>query len=746
MTDKYKTTFYLYNADYNNISGNCNSCNNKKNNCSCPPTNKNLYACNLCVNLDECIEKIDSKCIYYNFGKLYSYSGLSCLGISSNTKLHTILEIIVSKICSIVDEKVKVSLTDIVLGFLINKIEAGDCLNIIKLNLGANEKLKIELDFECLCASLNCALNHTLTPTLALSNTLTTTPTITPTLRLSNTLIGCLSISWNNTSNINCSNNTVNLVVNGWNSSYGQLNMNVLGDSEYYSSSTGIFNIPIKSSWTVTNGTYQFSLWFNACNATQLGIGEGNLGICNLNVTITLTPSNTPPISIQLTSTLNLTLNITLTLALSCTPPTNLFIDGASTAISGETKQYVIAFSGDTAGVNYDWSLTTGTTIISGGDGFNYINIRFDEVKEHSIECTVTTSCGFNSYTTTCNVSCNTAYVDTNLLEVQCNGAIQEKKQINGCDQYQWVPTGNNSSCQTCTLDYDLSFVLNGTGFDVTISNLTVLTNTTELSVDDGNFVQTLNIYGGLSFGVHKFCIRQIDTLTCSTCKNIDLLAYYQIVGCEDSNDIKWTKSLLFNNQLVQHLGKEYTHNGTVDLVNHQTFVNVTTSFLTGCLVVLTLTLVVTYYQLVSCSDSSTSWTTTSCNNNERMIDTSSNLYTHNGITTTLTPSLVVTTITTSLTGCLVPYCYSIVDQLDGALCATGYVKIGVNLNQNADQDYSFTVSINCSNNVTGDLYSIAETITVSSGNSSNSVCILMDNTNDSYNGYTVDIAPLNAC
>lgn len=100
-----------------------------------------------------CEEKLDSKCVIYKHNQ--EESNLTCItDISPNTSVEEILEIWDKELCGISnqfkDEKVSVNGEDKA-GYLWDKIVLGDCL-IKSIEL---EKLKIDIDYNCLCSKLS---------------------------------------------------------------------------------------------------------------------------------------------------------------------------------------------------------------------------------------------------------------------------------------------------------------------------------------------------------------------------------------------------------------------------------------------------------------------------------------------------------------------------------------------------------------------------------------------------------------
>jgi hypothetical protein len=171
----------------------CNKCHQCTDICSC---RAKLEPC----ATTNCKEKISTDCVWYKFGNQSSMSNLMCfLGVPNNTNLTAILEKLDSKlcglynlkpdncarqllglpvttdivyvigklldyICTVQDVKVKVSATDLSGGYLIDKIDVGDCLiKTITQDLAGNQKLKISIDYVCLktkiptCIEVNCS-------------------------------------------------------------------------------------------------------------------------------------------------------------------------------------------------------------------------------------------------------------------------------------------------------------------------------------------------------------------------------------------------------------------------------------------------------------------------------------------------------------------------------------------------------------------------------------------------------------
>lgn len=174
---------------YENINNQtCGFCKKEINYCNCITNNVSLYTCDLCLLKEECVEKIDTLCVVYNLNELQKYSGIKCLGLLSNTNLHTILDTIGNKICSIKDEKVKVSENDTKLDYLMNKILLDSCLYKNIINVNQEEKLYIGINYSCLCSYIsNCnvlLLTLLLVLTLILNLTLILTPILTLMLTL----------------------------------------------------------------------------------------------------------------------------------------------------------------------------------------------------------------------------------------------------------------------------------------------------------------------------------------------------------------------------------------------------------------------------------------------------------------------------------------------------------------------------------------------------------------------------------
>lgn len=129
----------------------CNNCQNK--NCEdCGHIGMEYCTDNFCE------EKLDSKCIIYKHNQ--EESNLNCIAdIQPNTSVEEILEIWDKELCNksgqFKDEKVSVNGEDQA-GYLIDKIDKGDCI----ITTVVQGKLKISLDFNCICSKLsliNCA-------------------------------------------------------------------------------------------------------------------------------------------------------------------------------------------------------------------------------------------------------------------------------------------------------------------------------------------------------------------------------------------------------------------------------------------------------------------------------------------------------------------------------------------------------------------------------------------------------------
>ena len=100
-----------------------------------------------------CEEKLDSKCVIYKHNQ--EESNLNCItDIPSNTSVEQILEIWDKELCGksnqFKDEKVSVTGEDLA-GYLVDKVTKGDCV-ILTVEQG---KLKISLDFACICTKLS---------------------------------------------------------------------------------------------------------------------------------------------------------------------------------------------------------------------------------------------------------------------------------------------------------------------------------------------------------------------------------------------------------------------------------------------------------------------------------------------------------------------------------------------------------------------------------------------------------------
>lgn len=124
----------------------CNNCQNK--NCEdCGHIGMEYCTDNFCE------EKLDSKCVIYKHNQ--EESNLTCItDIPANTSVEEILEIWDKELCGkanqFKDEKVSVTGEDEA-GYLIDKIDKGDCI----VTTVVQGKLKISLDFNCICSKLS---------------------------------------------------------------------------------------------------------------------------------------------------------------------------------------------------------------------------------------------------------------------------------------------------------------------------------------------------------------------------------------------------------------------------------------------------------------------------------------------------------------------------------------------------------------------------------------------------------------
>lgn len=196
--------------------------------CSNPCNKCGNCSCTCQSDCTGCLDIYDTGCINYNG------DGLNCLDIPKDTDFNDVLNAVNSKLCDlisssgkvkadavdscpnslidkleaganiiisgtgtgcnkkvkidavlggqIIDQHVKVSPNDQATGYLENKIIGGDCISIQKINIGFDEKLKINVDWNCVlnklvalsgfCSSVNDCVGTTVVscPSLSLNS------------------------------------------------------------------------------------------------------------------------------------------------------------------------------------------------------------------------------------------------------------------------------------------------------------------------------------------------------------------------------------------------------------------------------------------------------------------------------------------------------------------------------------------------------------------------------------------------
>jgi hypothetical protein len=212
------------------------------------------------------------------------------MSLGANPTLHQLVSSIQSAICNLdqrikilearEDVFVKVSGSDTTTGYLDDKLIVDPNLVKTIINQGGNEKIKISIDYVGL---LNTIKNDSILNTMFCNMVSSCGSCVEVNcINCNGSSTACPQLTYGTISK-DCINNTVHFEVNGWNASMGTLSLQVKGDSTVYTSTNGIFDFPIKNTWTVFNygvNVWQLSPFTSTCNSTQLLGGDSYLQIC----------------------------------------------------------------------------------------------------------------------------------------------------------------------------------------------------------------------------------------------------------------------------------------------------------------------------------------------------------------------------------------------------------------------------------------------------------------------------------